>query len=82
VRHGGAGPPLLLLHGHPRRHATWHRVAPLLAAERTIACPDLRESGESWKPPTTDEEDLYGEPVAIWREWAEDVGEARIDCGA
>lgn len=29
VRHGGHGPPLLLLHGHPRTHATWHRVAPL-----------------------------------------------------
>ncbi|MEU9834166.1 hypothetical protein AB0D67_21800 [Streptosporangium sp. NPDC048047] len=22
VRHGGSGPPLLLLHGHPRTHAT------------------------------------------------------------
>lgn len=22
VRHGGAGPPLLLLHGHPRTHVT------------------------------------------------------------
>ncbi|MDQ6741801.1 MAG: alpha/beta hydrolase, partial [Candidatus Dormibacteraeota bacterium] len=31
VRHGGDGPPVLLLHGHPRTHATWHRVAPLLA---------------------------------------------------
>jgi haloacetate dehalogenase len=31
VRHGGSGPPVLLLHGHPRTHATWHRVAPRLA---------------------------------------------------
>ena len=31
VRHGGSGPPVVLLHGHPRTHATWHRVAPLLA---------------------------------------------------
>ena len=31
VRHGGTGPPILLIHGHPRMHATWHRVAPLLA---------------------------------------------------
>jgi haloacetate dehalogenase len=22
VRHGGSGPPLLLLHGHPRTHTT------------------------------------------------------------
>lgn len=30
LRHGGYGPPVLLLHGHPRTHTTWHRVAPLL----------------------------------------------------
>ena len=32
VRAGGEGPPVVLLHGHPRTHTTWHRVAPLLAA--------------------------------------------------
>jgi haloacetate dehalogenase len=53
VRHGGSGPPLLLLHGHPRTHATWHRVAPLLAPHFTVVCPDLRGYGESSKPPTT-----------------------------
>jgi haloacetate dehalogenase len=52
VRHGGAGPPVLLLHGHPRTHATWHRVAPLLARSHTVVCPDLRGYGESSKPPT------------------------------
>ncbi|MFD4630874.1 alpha/beta fold hydrolase [Streptomyces sp. NPDC058284] len=53
VRHGGSGPPVLLLHGHPRTHATWHRVAPLLAAAgHTVVCPDLRGYGESDKPPT------------------------------
>ena len=31
VRHGGSGAPVLLLHGHPRTHTTWHRVAELLA---------------------------------------------------
>ncbi|WP_207480726.1 alpha/beta fold hydrolase [Arenibaculum pallidiluteum] len=50
VRHGGAGPPVLLLHGHPRTHATWHRVAPLLAASHTVVCPDLRGFGRSSKP--------------------------------
>ena len=30
VRHGGSGPAVLLLHGHPRTHTTWHRVAPRL----------------------------------------------------
>jgi haloacetate dehalogenase len=51
VRQGGGGPPLLLLHGHPRTHATWHRVAPLLAARFTVVCPDLRGYGQSTVPP-------------------------------
>jgi haloacetate dehalogenase len=53
VRHGGDGPPVVLLHGHPRTHVTWHMVAPLLAAEHTVVCPDLRGYGESSKPATT-----------------------------
>ncbi len=32
VRTGGSGLPVVLLHGHPRTHTTWHRVAPLLVA--------------------------------------------------
>ncbi|MER9352446.1 alpha/beta hydrolase [Mesorhizobium sp. M0514] len=50
VRYGGSGPPLLLLHGHPRTHVTWHRVAPLLAADHTVVCPDLRGFGRSSVP--------------------------------
>jgi haloacetate dehalogenase len=50
VRHGGHGPAALLLHGHPRTHATWHRVAPLLAGDYTVVCPDLRGYGQSDKP--------------------------------
>lgn len=53
VRIGGSGPPLLLLHGHPRTHATWHRVAPILAERFTVVCPDLRGFGESTKPADT-----------------------------
>ncbi len=54
VRSGGSGPPVVLLHGHPRTHTTWHRVAPLLvAAGHTVVCPDLRGYGRSSKPPTT-----------------------------
>jgi haloacetate dehalogenase len=52
VRHGGSGPPLLLLHGHPQTHAMWHAVAPRLAADFTVVCPDLRGYGESSKPET------------------------------
>jgi haloacetate dehalogenase len=59
VRHGGAGPPVLLLHGHPRTHVTWHRVAPLLAARHTVVCPDLRGYGESTGPPSTPDHEPY-----------------------
>jgi haloacetate dehalogenase len=59
VRHGGSGSPLLLLHGHPRTHATWHRVAPLLARHHAVVCPDLRGYGESSKPPTTADHEPY-----------------------
>src|SRR4051812_18464967 len=49
VRHGGDGPPVVLLHGHPRTHATWHMVAAPLADHHTVVCPDLRGYGESTK---------------------------------
>ena len=51
VRHGGSGPPVVLVHGHPRTHATWHRVAALLADRYTVVCPDLRGYGGSTVPP-------------------------------
>lgn len=51
VRHGGAGPPVVLLHGHPRTSATWHRVAPLLVdAGFRVICPDLPGYGRSRAP--------------------------------
>jgi haloacetate dehalogenase len=59
VRHGGSGPPVLLLHGHPRTHTTWHRVAPLLAESHTVVCPDTRGYGESSKPATTEDHEPY-----------------------
>jgi haloacetate dehalogenase len=60
VRVGGAGPPVVLLHGHPRTHTTWHRVAPLLAAAgHTVVCPDLRGYGQSSEPPTTGDHAPY-----------------------
>lgn len=49
VRYGGNGPPVLLLHGHPRTHTTWYKVAPLLAEHFTVVCPDLRGFGKSQK---------------------------------
>jgi haloacetate dehalogenase len=52
IRHGGEGPPIVLLHGHPRTHATWHMVAHRLAPQFTVVCPDLRGYGQSTMPPT------------------------------
>ena len=52
VRHGGEGAPLVLLHGHPRTHATWHMVAEQLAPHFSVVCPDLRGYGQSTLPPT------------------------------
>ena len=49
--HGGAGPPLLLLHGYPQTHVEWHKIAPKLAEHYTVVAPDLRGYGDSEKPP-------------------------------
>jgi len=50
LRHGGNGPPLLLLHGNPLTHVMWHKIAPRLAAEFTVVATDLRGYGDSSKP--------------------------------
>lgn len=47
---GGSGPPLLLLHGNPLTHVSWHKVAPALAQSFTVVAPDLRGYGDSSKP--------------------------------
>jgi haloacetate dehalogenase len=73
VRHGGDGPPVLLVHGHPRTHATWHRVAADLAADFTVVCPDLRGYGRSAKPAAAPDHTTYskramaGDLVALMR---------------
>jgi haloacetate dehalogenase len=48
---GGSGPAVLLLHGYPQTHVIWHRVAPILAEQFTVICPDLRGYGDSGKIP-------------------------------
>ncbi|MFB9833532.1 alpha/beta fold hydrolase [Actinoallomurus acaciae] len=81
VRHGGQGPPVLLLHGHPRTSATWHRVAPQLVERGfTVVCPDLRGYGRSRGPaPTADhvgysKRAVAGDMVAVMRS----LGHARF----
>src|SRR5688572_12142369 len=59
VRHGGSGPPLLVLHGHPQTHVMWHAVAARLASEFTVVAPDLRGYGDSSKPATTADHEPY-----------------------
>jgi haloacetate dehalogenase len=44
---GGAGPPVLLLHGFPQTHIAWRAVAPLLAERFRVVCPDLPGYGAS-----------------------------------
>jgi len=46
---GGSGPPMLMLHGYPQTHAMWNKVAPRLAEDFTVVCPDLRGYGDSAK---------------------------------
>lgn len=52
ARYGGNqhGPALVLLHGFPETHATWHRVAQRLEEQFFLVLPDLRGNGDSAKP--------------------------------
>ncbi len=68
LRYGGAGPPLLLLHGNPQSHCMWNRIAPALARHFFVVCPDLRGYGESLKPPASPDHAPYAK-----REMAKDM---------
>ena len=46
---GGNGTPLLMLQGYPQPHAKWNKIAPRLAEDFTVVCPDLRGYGDSAK---------------------------------
>lgn len=56
---GGEGPPLLLLHGNPLTHVSWHRIGPVLARSFTVVAPDLRGYGDSSKPDGGDDHAAY-----------------------
>src|SRR5262249_45500674 len=59
VRHGGSGPPLLLLHGIPETHLMWHKIAPRLARDFTVVATDLRGYGDSGQPPSSPDHAPY-----------------------
>jgi haloacetate dehalogenase len=73
---GGAGPPLLLLHGYPQTHALWHKITPRLAQRFTVVAADLRGYGDSGKPPTDARHAPYSK-----REMAKDVVSAMRGLG-
>jgi haloacetate dehalogenase len=50
LRHGGKGPPLLLLHGNPMTHVMWHKIVDRLAREFHVVAADLRGYGDSSAP--------------------------------
>jgi haloacetate dehalogenase len=50
VRHGGSGPPLLMLHGYPNNHVLWYAVAAKLSERYHVVLPDLRGYGDSSLP--------------------------------
>jgi haloacetate dehalogenase len=58
-RVGGAGPALLLLHGHPQSLTMWHRVADDLARHFTVVALDLRGYGDSMRPASDDSHSVY-----------------------
>jgi haloacetate dehalogenase len=74
--HGGSGPALLLMHGNPFTHASWHKIAPRLAEEFTVVCTDLRGYGDSEKPPGGKDHSSYS-----FRAMAQDQVEVMASLG-
>lgn len=50
LRHGGDGPPLLLMHGNPLTHVSWHKLADSLVKRFHVVVTDLRGYGDSSAP--------------------------------
>ncbi|HEY6869526.1 MAG TPA: alpha/beta hydrolase, partial [Novosphingobium sp.] len=59
VRHGGSGPPLLLLHGCPQTHMMWGQIADQLALDFTVIAPDIRGYGECSAPAAAERIEAY-----------------------
>ena len=64
VRHCGAGPPVLSLHGAFAYSRDVASGRPALARTHAVVCPDLRGDGESSKPSATADHAPYSK-----RQW-------------
>ena len=77
---GGAGPPLLLIHGWPQNWYAWRLVMPTLARDFEVIAPDQRGIGLSDKPPDarydpgTIANDLVALMDALGHQWLAVVG--------
>ena len=60
---GGAGPPLVLVHGLGGAAANWRALAPALAAERRVIVPELPGHGGSAPLPATPSVDPFADAV-------------------
>jgi len=60
---GGSGPAVVLLHGWPQHWYAWRKVAPKLAGEHRVICPDLRGFGWSDAPPGAYEKATLAEDI-------------------
>ncbi len=74
LRHGGEGPPLLLLHGNPLTHVSWHKIANRLATDFRVVAADLRGYGDSVGPEDGGENHINLPSYYIWthasKDWA------------
>jgi haloacetate dehalogenase len=76
ARVGGAGPPLLLLHGFPETHLMWHAVAPALRERFTVVAADLHGYGDSFRPPVSEDHSAHSK-----RALAADLRDAMRELG-
>lgn len=80
VRTGGQGPAVMLLHGHPRTHMTWGRVADKLASSHAVVSADLPGFGKSYLPLDTPDSRYSSkrEKAAVLIELMERLGHPRF----
>ena len=62
---GGTGNPVVLLHGVPETSSCWNAIAPALAEDRRVLCPDLPGLGGSAYSGPFDVASLVGQVMAL-----------------